>query len=128
MITEVTDGIKISVETSFQPKHSEPKKFIFLFSYRITIENCSNQTVKLLSRHWWIYNAKGSLREVEGKRVVGKQPILNPGEIHQYTSACDLSTEIGKMKGTYLMERTITGNQFYVNVPEFCMAVPHILN
>ena len=128
MVTEVTDGIKISVETAYQPSHSDPKESIYLFSYRVVIENCSDQAVKLLRRHWWIHDANGMMREVEGKGVVGEQPILKPGEKHCYSSTCDLPTEIGKMKGTYLMERVLTGSQFYVNVPEFSMAVLHILN
>lgn len=128
MVTEVTAGIKISVETAYQPSYSNPKKSLYLFSYRVNIENCSDQAVKLLRRHWWIYDANGMLREVEGKGVVGEQPILKPGETHCYSSTCDLSTEIGKMKGTYLMERIMTGNQFYVNIPEFSMVVLHMLN
>jgi len=101
MVTEVTEGIKISVETAYQPSYSYPKKSLYLFSYRVDIENCSDQAVK---------------------------PILKPGENHCYSSTCDLSTEIGKMKGTYLMERIMTGNQFYVNIPEFSMVVNHLLN
>jgi len=128
MVTEVTEGIKISVETKFRPNHSDPANAIYLFSYKITIENCSEDTVKLLRRHWLIYDANGLIREVEGEGVVGEQPILDPGEIHEYASACDLSTDLGKMHGSYQMEKTATGEKFYVNVPEFKMVVPHRLN
>ena len=128
MVTEVTAGIKISVETAYQPNHSDPKNSIYLFSYRVVIENCSDQAVKLMRRHWWIYDANGMMREVEGKGVVGEQPVLKPGERHCYSSTCDLSTEIGKMKGNYLMEGIMTGNQFHVNIPEFSMVVHHMLN
>ncbi|MBL4735220.1 MAG: Co2+/Mg2+ efflux protein ApaG [Flavobacteriales bacterium] len=128
MITEVTEGIRISVDTSYQPSHSKPAESVFWFSYKIIIENCGSQQVRLLRRHWYIYETNGQIREVEGKGVVGEQPRLDPGETHEYTSACDLSTEIGKMHGTYLMERTGLGERFYVNIPEFTMAVPHVLN
>ena len=128
MITEVTEGIKISVQTSYQPSQSKPANSLFLFAYRITIENCSGETVRLLRRHWYIYESSGQMREVEGIGVVGLQPELEPGDIHEYTSACDLSTEIGKMHGTYLMERMSSGKRFYVNIPEFVMVVPHALN
>jgi len=128
MITEVTEGIKISVDTAYQPSHSQPGNSMYLFSYTITIENCGSETVQLLRRHWYIYETSGQIREVEGKGVVGEQPLLEPGEVHEYTSACDLVTEIGKMHGTYLMERTSSGERFYVNIPEFVMVVPHTLN
>ena len=128
MITEVTEGIKISVETQFQSEHSEAAADMYLFSYRIRIENCGEQTVKLMRRRWLIYDANGVIREVEGKGVVGEQPVLKPGDIHEYSSACDLTTEIGKMHGTYLMERGDTKERFYVNIPEFKMVVPHRLN
>jgi ApaG protein len=100
----------------------------FLFSYTITIENCGSETVRLLRRHWHIFETSGEIREVEGKGVVGEQPILEPGASHEYTSACELSTEIGKMHGTYLMERFNTGERFHVNIPEFVMVIPHALN
>lgn len=128
MITQVTEGIKISVETRFQPDHSDASARLFLFSYRITIENCGEQTVKLLRRRWLIYDANGVIREVEGKGVIGEQPVLKSGEIHEYSSACDLTTEIGKMRGTYLMEREDSKEKFYVNIPEFKLVAPHRLN
>lgn len=128
MITEVTEGIKITVDTSYEPSHSHPSEGMFFFSYTITIENCGSESVRLLRRQWYIYESSGLIREVEGKGVVGEQPRLDPGEKYEYTSACDLSTEIGKMHGTYLMERNKSGKRFYVNIPEFVMVVPHALN
>ena len=128
MTTEVTEGIKISVDTAYEPSHSKPLKSVFLFSYKISIENCGSETVRLLRRHWHIFDANGEIEEVEGKGVVGEQPILDPGASHEYTSGCELSTEIGKMHGTYLMERISTGERFYVNIPEFVMVIPHALN
>ena len=68
---------------------------------------------------------RGRVREVEGDGVVGQQPILEPGQSHEYISGCNLKTEIGKMKGTYLMERVVDGKHFKVNIPEFVMIVPY---
>lgn len=128
MITEVTEGIKITVDTSYDPAHSHPSENVFFFSYTISIENCGSESVRLLRRQWYIYESCGQISEVEGKGVVGEQPMLEPGEAYEYTSACDLSTEIGKMHGTYLMERVKSGKRFYVNIPEFVLVVPHALN
>lgn len=128
MITQVTDGVKVSVETTYQPDYSSPVQSHFVFTYRIRIENNSNYTVQLLRRHWKIYDAQAAVREVEGEGVVGQQPTLEPGEFHEYVSGCNLKTEMGKMKGTYLMERVVDGSKFRVTIPEFVMIVPYKLN
>lgn len=128
MVTEITEGVKVSVETNFQPEYSSPVQSHYVFSYRILIENHSHYTVQLLRRHWLICDAQGATREVEGEGVIGEQPILEPGETHEYVSGCNLKTELGKMKGSYLMERIVDGKNFRVNIPEFVMVVPFKLN
>ncbi|CAA9323379.1 MAG: ApaG protein [uncultured Cytophagales bacterium] len=128
MTTEITEGVKVTVLTEFQPEYSSPAQAHYVFTYKISIENCSEYTVQLLRRHWFIYDANGSLREVEGEGVVGQQPVLEPGETHEYISGCNLKTGIGKMKGTYLMERVVDAKQFRVRIPEFTMIVPYRLN
>lgn len=99
-----------------------------MFAYRIDIRNNSEHTVKLLRRHWFISDANGTVREVEGEGVVGRQPVLEPGESHQYMSGCNLKSGVGKMKGTYLMERLANGEHFQVNIPEFTLMVPYRMN
>ena len=128
MKTEVTSGIKVSVETFFQPTHSSPGHNHFVFAYRITIENETEQTVRLKRRHWFVIDSNNTKREVEGEGVVGEQPVIPPGEIYRYVSGCNLTTEMGKMYGTYLMESQNDKNLFYVKIPEFCMIVPSKLN
>ncbi|HEX5003530.1 MAG TPA: Co2+/Mg2+ efflux protein ApaG [Bacteroidia bacterium] len=128
MITEVTAGIKVSVETFYQPVHSNPAQSHYVFAYRITIVNESGETVRLKRRHWHIIDSDSSHREVEGEGVVGEQPYINQGETYRYVSGCNLSSEIGKMFGTYLMERTSDKRLFYVRIPKFSMIVPSKLN
>ena len=84
--------------------------------------------VKLLRRHWYIFDSCGITREVEGEGVVGLQPVIEPGKSHQYVSGSHLKTEMGRMHGTYLMERMVDGKQFYVNIPEFQLVAPFKLN
>ncbi len=128
METRTTQGVKISVTTNYLPDYSSPAQQHFVFAYKITIENNSEFTVKLLRRHWHIYDSNGVVREVEGEGVVGQQPVLEPNESHQYVSGCNLKTSLGKMKGTYLMERLVDGKQFHVAIPEFILIVPYRLN
>jgi ApaG protein len=128
MVTEVTQGVKVTVETEYQPSYSSPSQYHFVFTYRITIENQSDFTIQLMRRHWHIHDAAFTTREVEGEGVVGQQPVLEPGQIHQYVSGCNLKSGVGKMLGTYLMERVVDGATFQVIIPEFTMVAPLRLN
>lgn len=124
MSSAITNDIKIQVDTQYQPQQSRPLEDEYLFAYRINIENHSEFIIQLLRRHWYIYDSNGERREVEGEGVVGVQPILKPGEVHSYISACNLHSDIGKMKGSYTFERLEDGLQFEVEIPEFTMIMP----
>lgn len=128
VVTAITEGIKVSVETNYQPEYSSPAQNHFVFTYKITIENNGDYTIKLQRRHWHIHDSNNEVREVEGEGVVGQQPILEPGERHQYVSGCNLRSGFGKMYGTYLMEKIVDGKAFEVTIPEFSMIVPFLLN
>jgi ApaG protein len=128
MIAQITQGVKVSVETEYQPSYSSPSQYHYVFTYRITIENQSDFTIQLMRRQWYIHDAGFQPREVEGEGVVGQQPVLEPGQSHQYVSGCNLKSGIGKMVGTYLMERIVDGTSFHVNIPEFTMVAPLRLN
>ncbi|MBK5277827.1 MAG: Co2+/Mg2+ efflux protein ApaG [Bacteroidia bacterium] len=128
MIAEITKGVKVSVETEYQPSYSSPSQYHYVFTYRITIENQSEFTIQLMRRHWYIHDAGFSQREVEGDGVVGQQPVLEPGQTHQYVSGCNLKSGIGKMVGTYDMERIVDGSTFRAKIPEFMMIAPLRLN
>jgi ApaG protein len=128
MVTETTRGVQVSVIAEFLPNHSRQEISYYAFAYHITIENHSDYAVQLLRRHWYIYDANGTTGEVEGEGVIGLQPILVQGDTHKYSSGCNLRTTIGKMRGTYLMERLSDGVLFEVNIPEFTLVAPFILN
>ena len=128
METLTTNGITVSVETQYLPAHSNPREQKFIFGYHIVIENGSPYTVQLLRRHWVIRDADNRLREVEGEGVIGQQPVMHPGDSHEYASFCNLDTEIGKMHGTYLMKRLDDESHFEVTIPEFKMVAPFRLN
>jgi ApaG protein len=128
MVTQITDGVKISVESTFQPGYSNADQNNYVFSYDIVIENNSEYTLQLLRRHWFIFDSNGETKEVEGEGVIGQQPVLEPGQSHRYVSGCNLKTNMGKMYGFYLMERQIDGFRFEVKIPEFHLIVPYRLN
>ena len=128
MVNQITEGIKVSVSTQYQPEYSSPIEYHYVFTYKVVIENCSEYTVRLLSRHWFIYDSYGTITEVKGEGVVGQQPVIEPSEKHQYVSGCNLKTEVGKMLGYYTVERLIDGKILKINIPEFTLIVPFKLN
>lgn len=128
MATQITKGIKISVTTLYNDEASHAEHSQHLFTYLVTIENNSDYSVRLLRRHWHIFDSCGEYSEVEGEGVVGEQPVIAPGEAYEYSSHCNLKTELGKMYGSYIMERTEDHAQFVVHIPEFYMVAPHKMN
>ncbi len=128
MASKTTEGINVSVEIYYQSDYSNPLNQEFMFAYRITLENLNPFPVKLLKRHWHIFDSNGEHREVEGDGVVGIQPVINPNSQFQYASGCNLKTEIGKMHGVYFMENLNNKKQFSVQIPVFEMIVPSKLN
>ena len=128
MVSKISEGVTVSVETFYQPDHSNAQTSEFMFAYRVTIENNNSFPVRLISRHWYIFDSNGDRREVEGDGVIGVQPMIASGEKYQYISGCNLKSEIGKMHGTYLMENSHNKRTFLVNIPVFDMVVPEKLN
>jgi len=128
MVTAITQGVKISVDTVYQEEYSNPEKEHFMFAYQITIENLSDYSIQLMRRQWFIFDSNGTQRDVEGEGVVGIQPVIEPGESHSYVSGCNLTTDIGAMSGNYLMHRIADQSDFTVNIPEFQLIVPYRLN
>lgn len=128
MTSLISSGIRVSVETYYQPDYSNPLQSEFMFAYRIRIENHNVFPVKLHRRHWHIFDSNGSSREVEGEGVVGVQPVLQPGESYQYVSGCNLRSEMGRMYGTYQMENLNSKDFFDVRIPSFDMFVPFKAN
>ena len=128
MGTAITNGIRISVFPEYMEGASKPAHGKHLFSYQIEIENVSDQAVQLLSRHWYILDSFCHSREVQGEGVVGQQPILQPGQLHSYTSWCPLESDIGLMFGFYKMQVLDSNETFEVRIPEFTLCSSAKLN
>ena len=128
MVTQITRGIKISVNTSFEGTYFKNYKIHFAFSYEITIENYSKDSVQLISRHWEIFDSLNEIEMVDGEGVIGKKPVLKPGETHTYSSGCLLSSPHGAMKGFFNMLNFTTTKNFRVIVPVFRLSAPYALN
>jgi ApaG protein len=122
-----TRGIRIRVISSYLPERSEPERSQWFFMYDVEIANLGSETAQLVSRHWIITDANGEVQEVKGPGVVGKQPILKPGQSFRYTSGCPLATCFGTMQGTYQMV-TDAGERFDAEIAAFSLGEPHSIN
>ncbi len=124
--TEITNDIRIIVLPAYVEHESDPIGMRHVFSYAITIENRSSEPVQLMRRHWFIKDSNGEEYEVKGDGVIGKQPVINPGSSHIYSSFCVLKSFKGSMEGYYEMVRE-DGSIVYVNIPKFILSA-HSLN
>lgn len=120
MVSELTDGVRVSVECFYLEDQSAPEESRWAYAYRVTIANESDRTVQLLRRHWLITNELAEVTEVHGEGVVGEQPVIEPGEAHTYTSGAVLKTETGTMEGAYEMIDP-GGARFRVSIPRFAL-------
>jgi len=123
----VSRGIRIRVESAYVSERSDPLSGEWFFSYRIRIANESDEAVQLLQRHWVITDAHGHIEEVRGPGVVGKQPVLAPGAVFEYTSFCPLRTSFGTMHGSYIMASE-NGDSFDAEIAPFSLAEPYGIN
>ena len=128
MVSQITRGIKISVLTSFEGTYFKNYKIHFAFSYEVTIENHSKDSVQLISRHWEIFDSLNDIEIVDGEGVIGKKPVLKPGEYHTYSSGCLLSSPYVAMKGHFNMINFTSTKNFKVIVPTFRLCAPFALN
>ena len=128
MATQITAGVRVSVETVYQPEYSNPENQHYMFAYKITIENLGDYSIQVMRRHWYIFDSNGSRREVQGDGVVGQQPVIEPGEQHEYVSGCNLKSDMGTMEGNYVVLREMDGSVFEVKIPRFMLIAPHRMN
>tara|TARA_B110000091_G_scaffold43139_1_gene46948 strand:- start:3104 stop:3490 length:387 start_codon:yes stop_codon:yes gene_type:complete len=128
MVTKITNGIKISVQTAFKGTSYSNEALYYAFSYAITIENRSTDTVQLTDRYWKIFDSLNQIEIVAGEGVVGQTPTIPPKGSYTYTSGCFLTSNMGAMKGFYSMTNQETLASFKVMIPTFQLTNPLLLN
>ena len=128
MVQQITKGIKISVTTQYEGFLGHDHKTSYAFSYNITIENNSKDTVQLISRRWNILDALNNQQIVTGQGVIGMKPVLEPGESHSYSSGCMLLAPVGSMNGAYTMISFNSKQAFKVQIPTFKLCADFAMN
>ncbi len=122
-----TRGIRIQAESYYDEDRSSPEENYYFFAYQVRISNVGGATAQLVSRDWYITDGNGDTQRVQGRGVVGEQPVLAPGEAFEYTSFCPLPTPVGTMHGSYRMVLE-SGESFEAEIAPFSLAVPHAVN
>ena len=117
MIQRVTQGIRISVNAFFEGTYFKNYRLHYSFGYRISISNRGKDTVQLQSRHWKIFDSLKPTAFVDGEGVVGKKPVIKPGQVYCYQSGCLLSSPIGAMQGHYDMINLASVSYTHLTLP-----------
>ena len=110
----------VQVKPRYQPERSDPEDAIYFFTYTITVRNTGTVAAQLISRTWNVNDADGNREKVKGLGVVGRQPLLQPGEAFEYTSGTRLRTPTGTMHGSFFCVAE-DGEKFDVDVPMFVL-------
>ncbi len=127
MIEHAASPVAIEVVTHYLENQSIPEENRFAFAYTITIHNEGDEPVRLLNRHWIITDGDNQVQEVHGEGVVGKQPLIEPGEAFRYTSGAVIDTAVGTMEGSYEMI-SASGRPFIAPITVFSLAQPSALH
>ena len=108
----------VSVTTRYIDDQSAPDRGSYVFTYSVTIKNTGQVGAQLIARHWIITDANNHIEEIRGLGVVGRQPLLRPGEEFEYTSGTALATPQGSMQGEFLCvtEKDVYKRQFQSTV------------
>ncbi|MGI9090860.1 MAG: Co2+/Mg2+ efflux protein ApaG [Gemmatimonadaceae bacterium] len=117
----VTNSIRVTVRPVYLRDRSDPAAQHYVFAYFVRIENVGELAVQLLSRRWLIHDEAGEDTEVVGDGVVGEQPAIAPGTVHEYQSFSILKSGEGFMEGEYFFIRS-DGTNFAAEIPRFVLS------
>ena len=115
-----TYQFQVQVKPRYLPEQSDPEQGLYFFAYAITVRNTGTVAAQLISRTWNVNDADGHHEKVKGLGVVGHQPLLQPGEVFEYTSGTRLNTPTGTMHGSFFCVAE-DGEKFEVDVPMFVL-------
>jgi ApaG protein len=126
--TPRSESIRITVTPEFRVNESSPESHRYVFAYYITITNHGQETVQLLERSWIVTDANQQVQRVQGKGVIGLQPLIAPGETFSYDSAVLLETAFGTLEGAYTFRCQKNQQLFNTPIPAVTLAKPKSLH
>lgn len=106
----------------YRQGHELPPEQPHAFIYYLTIHNDSDRTITLLGRKWVVEHADSTQLVVEGDKIVGETPRLDPGQNFSYNSYhvthCDALAH-GSFHGV-----DEQGRRIFVRIPKFDLRIP----
>lgn len=121
--TKNTEDLKITVQPFYVNDKSDPSKDFYFYAYRVVIHNNGHEPMQLMKRQWVIKDGLGKIENVQGDGVIGKQPIIEPGDFFTYTSFSILRTSTGNMRGRYQF-KDVSGHLLWADIPLFFLRRP----
>ncbi|GMY32568.1 F-box protein SKIP16 isoform X1 [Fagus crenata] len=138
--TAITNGVKVRASAVFIPEladlENDREKYTYSYSIRMSLlpEGCIINGLPFFScqlqrRHWIIRANDRVVSDVSGEAVIGKLPLLLPGEKEfVYESCTPLTTSSGSVEGsfTFVPGRLADpkGAPFEVEVARFPIELP----
>lgn len=120
-------NIVISNSCSYTREEVISGKLKYYFSYKISITNKSDKTIQLTSREWYVTDANGAIKHIQGLGVVGKQPFLKCNTSFNYESWVEIETPVGSMHGSFFFLDN-DGNTIESKIKAFTLAKPNLVH
>jgi ApaG protein len=93
------------------------------WEYSVFIENNSKSIAQLVSKHWRITYADGTVHEILGSVSTNEKQIIEPGAVLELKNTVILKTSSAIIKGHYVMASK--GEEFDIDVPVFSLDNPY---
>ena len=120
-----TEGVRVRVKASLVPSQTSPEVNRYVYAYDVEITNVGNdEAVQVVSREWRVVDEDGNVEFVQGRGVVGEQPVLGVGESFHYSSACALRRIRGTMRGKYVCATQESKRVFEAEIGAFALMPP----
>ncbi|KAL7060087.1 hypothetical protein AAHC03_09250 [Spirometra sp. Aus1] len=119
---ETTEGLRTTVVPFLMGRQKfrfSDEAYSRYWRYLIRLENLTDEAVQLRERFWKVFSVTGSLESVNGKGVVGVQPLLRPNNpVFQYHSHVQVPVPWAHMWGSFRLEKA-SGGTVDVKIPPF---------
>ena len=118
------DGLHATLDKLVHHKEKSTVKGANLhaFIYFISINNLSDRKVTLLGRKWILSNSDGTTTVVEGEKIVGENPTIDPGDTFSYNSYH--VTHLSAIASGSFHGVDESGHKIHVKMPSFQLDVP----
>ena len=118
------DGLHATLDKLVHHKEKSTVKGANLhaFIYFISINNLSDRKVTLLGRKWILTNSDGTTTVVEGEKIVGECPTIEPGDTFSYNSYH--VTHLSAIASGSFHGVDDSGHKIHVKMPPFQLEVP----